>query len=125
MVNSITLSQMNAPTIPLERTLGMPPEGPKCLPVSLDFSISLSYELDYSNMQSRAFLSMVQTLWVDNSLSAQPLDITSPQVGQVLKIPAGIQGYFTVICPNPIRLIFASTGGVLCVVILLNFPVLG
>jgi hypothetical protein len=99
----------------------MPGEGPKAIPINLDFSIVGTYVLDYSNMTRRNFFSMLQTVFVDNFTSGSILTITTPI--QVLKIPAGVQGYFPIICPTPIILRFDSAGGVLCKVILLNFPV--
>lgn len=117
------LSQLASSPVMLERTLGVPAEGPKCLPLTLDFAAATSYEIDYSNMQSRNFLSMCQTLWCDNSLSAVVLTIFIPGTAQTLKIPAGVQGYFTCLCPNPIHLIFSSAGAVVCQVTLCNFPV--
>ena len=120
----MNLSQLSNSPILLERTLGMPEGGPRCLPLRLDFAAALSYDLDYGAMQQRGFLSMVQTAWVDNSLSATILTITILGTNQVLKIPAGVQGYFPVLVPNPIKMSFASAGGVVCQVILLNFPIL-
>jgi len=117
------ISQLGNSPVVLERTLGVPAEGPKCVPLSLDFTATTLYVLDYGNLQSRNFLSMCQTLWVDNSLSATVLTITIPGTAQVLKIPAGVQGYFTCLCPNPIYITFASTGAVICQVTLCNFPV--
>ncbi len=119
----MNLSQTASSPVILERTLGVPPEGPKCVPLNLDFSAANFYEIDYSNMQSRAFLSMCQTLWVDNSLSATVLTIFIPGTAQTLKIPVGVQGYFTCLCPNPIHILFSSAGGVVCQVTLCNFPV--
>jgi hypothetical protein len=103
--------------------MGMPAEGPRCIPLTLDFTLSLAYDLDYSNMQSRNFISMVQTIWVDNSLNAAVLEVTMVGTNQVIKVPAGIQRYYTVLQPNPIKMSFASTGAVVCQVILMNFPV--
>lgn len=111
------------PATILERTLGMPPEGPKCIPITLDFSAATSYALDYSNMQQRGFLAMLQTIWVDNSLSATVFSITIPATNQVIKVPAAVQDYFAVMCPNPIKISFASAGGVVVQIILVNFPV--
>lgn len=108
----------------MQRTLGMPEEGPKCIPIPLDFSVATVYTLDYMNFQQLGRFSMLQTVYVDNSLNAAKLNITIPALNQVLKIPAGVQGYFPILCPNPIKLSFDSTGGVLCQVILLNFPIL-
>ena len=101
----------------------MPESGPKCLPIRLDFSTNPSYTLDYSNQMNLGFLDMVQTLWVDNFGNAQILKITVLSSQQVLQIPAGAQGYFPVMCPNPVRLQFESTGATVQQVTLLNFPV--
>ena len=120
-LNNLDVTQL-LPTR-LERTLGMPAEGPKAIPIPLDFSAFTDYAIDYSNQQKLGFLSMVQTVWVDNSLNAAVLNITIPATQQILKIPAGVQGYFTVLCPNPCKMSFNSTGGVKCQVTLLNFPI--
>jgi len=117
------ISQLGRAPIALERTLGVPSEGPKCVPITLDFTSVTTLELDYGNMQSRGFLNMCQTLWVDNSLSAVILSIQIPVTGQTIKVPAGVQGYFTCLCPNPIHMIFTSSGAVVCQVTLCNFPV--
>ena len=114
----------NSPTV-LERTLGMPDGGPRCLPLPLDFAANAEWVLDYGNMQQRNFLNMVQSVWVDNSLNGSILAITVPGTNQVLKVPPNTQGYFPLIVPNPLKLVFDSAGGVLCQVILLNFPVAG
>ncbi len=110
------------PTI-LERTLGMPPEGPKCIPITLDFSVVATYSLDYSNMGYRGFMSMVQTIWVDNSLSADPFLIIVPATNQTIKVPAGVQDYYAVMVPNPVKISFSSASSAVCVVLLINFPV--
>lgn len=117
------ISQLASGPVVLERTLGVPAEGPRCVPLTLDFTAVTTLELDYGNMQARNFLSMCQTLWVDNSLSGQILSAYIPGTGQTIKVPAGTQGYFTCLCPNPIHFIFTSTGGVVCQVTMCNFPV--
>jgi hypothetical protein len=120
----IPLPAQGLSAVSLQRTLGMPEGGPKALPIRLDFSASPSYTLDYSNQTSLGYLDMVQTIWCDNFGNGQILKITIPGSQQVLQIPAGIQGYFAVLCPNPIRMQFDSTGGTVQQVSLLNFPVL-
>lgn len=111
------------PATVLERTLGMPAKGPKSCAVALDFATSQTWDLDYSNLGARGFLDMVQSMWVDNSLSGAVLTITIPGSNQTIKYPANTQGYITVLVPNPIKISFSSTGGVAVQVILLNFPV--
>lgn len=121
------LSQVSRTPITLQATLGMPPGGPKCLPIQLDFSAANSYELDYTNMQQRNFLDMCQTLWVDNSLSSSELWVSIPGSQQTIKVPAASQGYFTVLCPNPIKMNFTQpvNDPVVCQVTLMNYPVIG
>lgn len=121
------LSQTSIPAIEIQATLGMPAGGPKCLPIDLDFTATTDYSLDYQNMQQRGFLDMLQTLWVDNYPSSQLLTIYVPSTRQTLRIPAGAQGYFTVLSANPIRLEIskAATEAVTCQVTLMNFPVIG
>lgn len=110
------------PALQLQRTLGMPDGGPKIVPISLDFSASPSYFLDYSNQGALGYLDMVQTLWVDNFGNAAVLKITCPNSQQVIQVAAGAQGYYPILCPNPIRLQFDSTGATVQQVTLLNFP---
>jgi hypothetical protein len=119
----ININQLTNLPVVLERTPGITVCNPRALPLTLDFAASLEYTIDYSNMQARGFFSMVQTVWVDNMASATILYITIPAVNQVLQIPANTQGYFPVLCPNPVNISFASAGGVAVQVILLNFPV--
>lgn len=107
----------------LERTLGMPDNGPKMLPITLDFQNNDVQVLDLQNIQSRGFLDMVQTIWVDNTPSAAETTITVNNGGQTLRIPPGDQGYFPILCPNPVLLQFNGNGGAVPVqVILVNFP---
>lgn len=119
------INQQSKSSVLLERTLGMPEEGPKCIPIALDFASFDTYILDYSNMQQRAFFGLLQTLWVDNFGNGAVITITVPATQQRLVIPAGVQGYFTIVCPNPIKISINSTGGTVQQIILLNFPVLG
>lgn len=111
------------PITALKRAL-IPDGGSKCIPITLDFAANASYMLDLQNNQSLGYFDQCQTVWVDNQGNAQILQITIPESQQVLKIPAGVQGYFPVLCPNPIRMQFDSTGGTRQQVTLLNFPVL-
>lgn len=118
------LSAAGLSTQQLQRTLGMPEGGPKCVPIRLDFSVAPSYSLDYSNQTQLGYLDMCQTVWVDNYGNAQVLSISVPGTQQTIQVPAGAQGYFPILCPNPIRLVFSSTGTTVQQVTLLNFPVM-
>lgn len=117
------LSAERNPSIPLERTMGIPAGGPAGVPITLDFAATAAIDLDYSNMQQRNWLRMVQTIWVDNAASAVGFIITVQGSGQVIRVPALSQAYVSVVAPNPVKLTFGSTGGVVLQVILLNYPV--
>lgn len=124
MANTVNLGAGKYPALQLQRTLGMPDGGPKIVPITLDFTASPSYFLDFSNQMAMGYLDMVQTLWCDNFVNTAILKITCPMSQQVLQIPAQTQGYFPILCPNPVRLQFDSTGSFVVQVTLLNFPIL-
>jgi hypothetical protein len=119
----VVLDSRSLSSVGLQRTLGMPESGPKILPIRLDFASNPAYSLDYSNQTNLGFLDLVQTVFADNFGNGQVLKITCPASQQVIQVPAGIQGYFPILVPNPIRLLFESTGGTVQSVILINFPV--
>lgn len=101
-----------------------PPDGPKALPVNLDFSTLPLYTLDYSNAQNLGKFSMLQSLYVDNSDNGSAVEITvMGGTGQRIIVPGNSQAYLPVLVANPINLQFVSQGNVLVPVFLLNFPV--
>lgn len=111
----------------------VPSEGPKCVPLTFDFSVAGSYSLDYQNMQARGFLSLVQCLFVDNSNNNAALLVLVNGTGQLLKVDAFTQGYYPVMVPSPIRLTFTTpinaalggTTGTPLAVWMLNIPMAG
>jgi hypothetical protein len=120
----MNINCQNLPVTELQRAL-VPDGGNKCVPITLDFAANATYNLDMQNFQALSYLNMVQTVWVDNFGNGSILKITIPASQQVLQIPAGVQGYFPVLCPNPVRMQFDSAGGTRQQVILMNFPVIG
>jgi hypothetical protein len=102
----------------------IPDEGPKSVGVPLDFSATDTYTLDLQNVIQRGFMSMVQGVYIDNSLNGSTLSISFGGTSQVIKIAPNRQGYRMVLCPNPAnQIVFFTTGGVALNVQLLNFPV--
>jgi hypothetical protein len=113
-----------ANVVTLERTLGMPAEGPKCIPLNFDFTATNSFKVDLSSYTNLGKISMVQTIFVDASDSAVDLIVLSQGTGQQLKIKAGTQGYYPILIPNPIMLTLTCIGGPADLqVIFLNFPI--
>lgn len=99
-----------------------PPEGPKAVPVSLDFSSNPSYTLDYGNNQQLAQFSILQSIFIDNSANGSSITIIVNGTGQRIVCPATSQGYFAILCQSPINLTFSSAGNVPVPCYLLNFP---
>ncbi len=103
--------------------LEVPCEGPRCLPLRLDFSLDVEYQINLQNTEALKQFSMVQSLFIDNSGNGNSLTISNPLTGQSITTGANKQAYKNVLCPNPAQLNFLSNGGVVCKVHLLNFPV--
>lgn len=103
----------------------VPDEGPKTVPLFLDFAANADYTLDMSLFQERDFMQLVQTIYVDCSKSASDITITIGQSNQIIIAKAGSQGYYPVLVPNFTRIDFASAGGVMIPVYLINVPISG
>lgn len=122
----IVLINSNQLQVSQIRNQVVPSEGPKAVPVLLDFSNTDTWDVDVSQLQQLGFLSMVQSLYVDMALSDNPMVCSVNGIGQKLVFKPGTQGYYTILCPNPVKLEFKSTqGGVQIQVFLINTPIAG
>jgi hypothetical protein len=101
----------------------IPKEGPKSLPVTCDFSVVGTYDIDLTLIQSQQRMSVVQSVFVDNTLNGQKTTITINGNSQTLVIPAGGQAYLPLLAAKPTIITVASTGGVVVPMIFLNVPV--
>lgn len=104
----------------------VPDEGPKAIPVLLDFTGAVdTYILDIELLQNQGRMSMVQTLFIDLSQSANPLTVTI-NGGQTIIAKARTQGYYTILAANPFKATFQSlAGGVVIPVQLINSAIPG
>ena len=100
-------------------------KGPLAVRLFLDFSAQPEYVLDLQNMQSLNQFDLCQTLFVDNADGGSAVIITIPSSGQRIVVKAGEQGYFNVICPNPIKIVFDAAGGQPVTVFLINVAIPG
>ncbi len=103
----------------------IPDEGPKCLPFALDFSAQPSYAIDLQSLQSRNFLSVIQSVFIDNSANPQAVTMAIDGTQQRVTAKAYTQGYYTVLIPNPPRFTVSSAGAVVVRLQCLNVPVAG
>jgi hypothetical protein len=100
-------------------------KGPLVARVTMDFNASPTYHLDMQQVQSTNQFDFCQTIFVDNSAGGAPISITIGTSGQVIIAKAGTQGYYNVVCPNPIVMDFASSGGQLAQILLINVAIPG
>lgn len=91
-----------------------PKKGPRFLTVALDFSAAIEIDIDLVIAQQGDQLEWVQTLFINNRLSAQPFISQNFLSNQVLEVPPNSQAYLPTLCPNQPRFSFKSNGGVIC-----------
>jgi hypothetical protein len=104
----------------------VPDEGPIAVPLLINFASFGSYSLDMTLQVQQKKISMVQTLYIDLSAATADMTVTFPIGGQVIHAVKGTQGYYSVLCPNPPRMVFAnSSGSDLVPVFLINVPIAG
>jgi hypothetical protein len=106
---------------PIKNAL-IPAEGPKCIPINLDFTASTTYALSLQNLQSRDYVSIIQTIFIDNSSNADTMTVTTGVANQAIIAPPYTQGYYPVLCPQPPAFVFATQGGVVVPIQLINVP---
>lgn len=100
----------------------VPPEGPKSLAQTLDFTSTQSVTIDLTITTQQVLISTVQSVFVDNSANSAELSCTSSGTQQSITVPAGAQGWFSLVATNRPKLTFQTTTGVRIPVILLNVP---
>lgn len=94
---------------------GYPPSnGPKIMPVFLDFTTTgsngLDIPIDLEQAEQRAILEFVQSISIDNTLGGQALRITASLTGHTIQIAAGRQAILPIMAGMHSKFI-ASTGG--------------
>lgn len=119
------LDQLHIQFLPAQNQLMVGRKGPLACRLNLDFTLSAEYTLDLQNAQSLNQFDLCQTIFVDNSVGGAAVTITIPQSGQSIVVKAGTQGYFNVICPNPIGMVFDSAGGSRVTIFLINVAIPG
>ena len=102
--------------------------GPLAVRLFMDFSVQNEYDVNLQNVQAQNKFDLCQTVFIDNSAGGAAVTLTigvkgSPTFTVVAK--AGTQGYYQVICPNPIVMQFTSSGGAPCTAYLINIAISG
>lgn len=119
------VNQQQVQYIPSKNQLLMGKKGPLACKISMDFSATTQYKLNLQQQQSTNNFDFCQTIFIDNSKGGDTLTVTIGGSGQQIVAKAATQGYYNVICPNPIELVFDSNGGALATVFLINVAIPG
>jgi hypothetical protein len=101
----------------------IPKEGPKAVPIAADFSVLPSYDIDFTLLQQKGWVTQFQVVYIDNSLQTLPVILTVNGSNQKIQIAGGMQGTFPIFCPNPAKFNVQSNGGKLVNLQFLNVPV--
>jgi hypothetical protein len=112
--------------VSLPQNQQVPNEGPKAIPLLLNFAAAASFDLDLTLTQEQGYISMIQTLFIDMSEASDPLIVTVNGTNQKIMAAIGTQGYYSVLCPNPPRFTFANASGSDVIpLFLINAPIPG
>lgn len=105
----------------------VPCEGAKVLPIVLDFATFAEVDIDLLQFEQDSQLSMVQTVFIDNSVSAAAMVLVIDPAGinQTIVANGNTQGYYPILAPNPTLLQFFSQSGVAQRIQLVNVPIAG
>lgn len=100
----------------------IPKEGPRSIPLSLDFTTQQSYVVDLTVPVQQKQISLIQSVFIDNSQNSTPVSAVCNQTGQKVVCPPNAQGVFPLLAPNPPVITFSSIGAVVVQAQLLNIP---
>jgi hypothetical protein len=101
----------------------VPKEGPKIIPLLLDFTGGTTAQyVDLVNDSQLGYISIIQAIYIDNSLSNAKTVVTILGSQQVITCPAGWQGFFPLFTPMPPKMTIQNAGGISITVILCNMP---
>lgn len=105
----------------------VPCEGAETIPLALDLATFAEVDVDLSQLVDQAKISMVQSMFIDNSAAgAAFVAIIDPNgINQSIVTNANTQGYFPILAPNPTQIKFQSQAGIVIRVQLINAPIAG
>jgi hypothetical protein len=102
----------------------IPREGPRACPIVIPFTnTDTEFQVNLLLTQARLFMSLVATIYVDNSLNSAQLTIKTSVVNQVMIIPAYAFAYLPIMVPKNAMLDLSSSGAVNVGLDLINVPI--
>lgn len=118
MVNS---SNTNFNPYPVFNGL-VPKEGPKTIPLNLDFSLNNSILIDLMLNNQLGQIREVQTIYFDASNATATTFVTVDGSLQTMALPAKSCGYLPLLVPNPPKITFSNSSPSKVNIELLNVP---
>ncbi len=91
----------------------VPAEGPKSVPVNFQFNIdgaNTIYDVDFRDLVESGKITVVQTVFIDNSAGGSEVIVTVQGSNQQIKCPANSQGYFPVLSAKIARFAVTTAG---------------
>ncbi len=104
-------------------TMQVPKDGPKAVPLDVDFSGFETFIVDLLQYHNAGRIDAVQSLYFDNSYMDESVLIIPDQGNQVIQIPGRTQGYVNVFISDNFKLEFYSLGSSIFKASLMNVPV--
>lgn len=100
----------------------VPKEGPKAIPLRLDFTAVETILVDLTQQQQAAKISFLQGAFIDNSQNLSSFSIRAGQSQQTITIPPQSQAFVPLLLPNPPQFLCSSLGSAIVTIVVLNIP---
>lgn len=103
-------------------------KGPLAVLLFMDFGAQNEYDLNLQSIQARDVFDFCQAMFIDNSAGGAAVTVNIGNPGtpvMTIVAKAGSQGWYNVVCPNPIQIQFTSAGGSPCKVLLVDVAIPG
>lgn len=87
----------------------IPKGGPKVVPTNLDFSTVAQIDIDGEPIVSQGKIEFLQGVFIDNADNLDKFTLTMNVTGERIICPPQSQGYFTILQPNPPKMLAGTT----------------
>lgn len=102
----------------------VPKEGPKAVPYNMNFTTGAAFTADLRQTVSQGYISVIQSVWIDNSANSDTLSMTVQGTNFTINAPAYSQGFYPVtVGPQPVFQFSSASTSAAVAVEFLNVPV--
>lgn len=123
-VANIVVDDKQLQIVPTQNNLVPGCEGGEAVRLVLDFTAADQYTIDLQNFQATRKFEGCQAIKVINRTGTSVL-VSIPSSGDSFTAKANTEGWYNVICPNPIKLLFQCAGGDVIQAFIANVPIPG